>query len=216
MEESAVKTDDQMMSLPDLKGLSKEQRGVFSGLTWPGEVQIEMKKVIVDDLLMSDTLEWIGRVVRPGWLPTDLRSRLVAAREIIEGSDAFVSRYEMLSSNFQIMVTKEAINLAIKPPGFPIGNCHRRFAEEIMNRFLRMSPSEGAVIRPWESIEVKGFTFAYQPVSFWSDWRDSLTYLTNGQTVKFSVRKINSVASASGPPRFGIARPQSWSHRWFN
>jgi len=183
---------EQLMGLSIEPSVPENDRFIFEGLLWPDEAAINRQhwSPAGDHVqLLDDTIGWIELVLRPEWVAPDLRNRLRAARAIVSGQDAFLARYAMDGNRIQIVVTRSFLHLVIFPaiPTWTAG------VPATMQRFLRVDdPAEQTpwTGEPWSTVGIEGFTFGYHSSASLDGWRDSLNYLTNGQAVKFSLRKI--------------------------
>lgn len=209
---------EQLMGLSVEPSVPENERFVFQGLVWPDEAAINRQRWSPPRnqvWILDDSIEWIELVLSPEWVAPDLRNRLRAARAIVSGQDAFLTRYAIDGNKIQIVVTKSFLHLLILPAtatwsaGVPA----------TMQRFLRVDdPGEPTpwTDKPWSIVRIVGFTFGYHPSSSLTGWRDSLNYLTNGQAVKFSLRKI--VPRPPGVldmPKAGSIPTEQSERHWF-
>ena len=58
--------------------------------------------------------------------------------------------------------------------------------------------------------------FGYMPRATALDWRESIYYLTNGRSVKFSVEKLAERPRGSIPPKSIYGVTEEWERRWFD
>ena len=187
---------EQLMGVSVEPPVPENLQFVFEGLIWPDAETLDSKSVYTDSDLREDTLEWIGKVLKPEWTAPDLRSRLRAASAIVSRRDAFLARYALDENKIQMVVSSSSMHFVISPAG---GSLFMD-AQAVMRHFLRVDPPDDQARwpdEPWSIISVQGFTFGYHPRGSLAGWRDSLNYLTNRRVVKFSIKKV-----ATYPPDF--------------
>ena len=208
-----IPAGEQLMGLTSEPHVQANMQFLIKGLIWPAPEALQShldKAAQADTDLLNDATGWISRVLKPDWVAPDLRARLRAAREIVSGQDAFLTRYTMNQNNIQIVVTQFHVHLAIAPVNAsPLAAIHQ---------FLQVDqpgdpqPWSG----PWQTGQVGDLTYGYQPRGSLADWRDSINYLTNGRAVKFSLEKIAILPPGSGPVKSIIAPTEEAERHWFN
>jgi hypothetical protein len=206
---------EQLMGLSVEPSVPENLQFVFEGLIWPDDGALASKSVHADLDLREDTLEWIGKVLKPEWAAPDLRNRLRAASAIVSRRDAFVARYALDENKIQIVVTSSSMHFVISPAG---GSLFMD-APAVMRHFLRVDPPDDQSPwrdEPWSIIAVDGFTFGYHPRSSLAGWRDSLNYLTNRRTVKFSIKKVATYPPGfRNAPKTSFAPTEESERHWF-
>ncbi len=209
-----IPVGEQLMDLTREPSVPPNMGFVFQGLIWPSQeaLQAQLAKAAQADTdLLNGTVDWIGRVLKPEWVAPDLRTRLRAARAIISGQDAFLTRYALDQTKIQIAVTKYRVHIVIEPPRKvnPLAALHEYLQVDAPDD---PSPWTGD---PWQAVQVAGLTFGYQMRTDLLSWRDSLNYLTNGRTVKFSAQKLPTTPKGSGPPKTITAPTVEAERHWF-
>jgi len=211
-------TPQEIPNAEQLMGLIREPRAqanmefFFKGLIWPAPEAIKSqadKAAQANVDLMNDTVGWIDGVLKPDLVAPDLRSRLRAARAIVSGQDAFLARYKMEQTSIQIVVTRFRLHFVIAPCGpSPLAAMHQ---------FLQLYQpgDEHPWSGPWQTGQIGALTYGYQPRASEADWRDSIYYLTNGQAVKFSLKKIAVRPGGSGGVKSIIAPTEEAERNWF-
>ncbi|MGH9667535.1 MAG: hypothetical protein ACRD9L_24200, partial [Bryobacteraceae bacterium] len=211
-----IPPDEQLMNVSVEPSVLPSERFIFQGLIWPSQEALNghaSKFALADFELVDDTLGWIGRILTSEWVAPDLRARLRAASGIAGRRDAFLTRYAINGTKVQIVVTRFFVYIVIVPSGALAGG-----AQGVLHRCLRVDqPGDKApwTGEPWSIAHIQGFTYGYQPRSDFSDWRDSINYLTNGRAVKFSVQKTETVPPGSGGLKTGFAPTEESETHWF-
>ncbi len=208
---------EQLMDLTAKLSVPNNQRFFFQGLVWPSQEALDSPSSQAHPGLeqLEDTIGWVTRVLKPTWVAPDLRNRIHAARAIVNGQDAFLTRYAMNQSKIQVVVTRFHVHVVIALPG---GVPSERVLA-VLHEYLQVDrpedkpPWSGG---PWETGRADGFTFGYQPRSAVLDWREGLYYLTNGRGVKFSLKKVEMSPPRSGPPKSGSAPSEEAERHWFD
>jgi hypothetical protein len=212
-----VPASEQLMDLTVRPSVPNNQRFFFEGLIWPTQEALDSpaSQAHPGPERLEDTVGWVERVLKPAWVAPDLRTRLRAARAIVTGRDAFLTRYAMNQNKIQIVVTRFHVHLVIAPPGgVPPGR-----VPEVLHEYLQVDRPEDKTPwsgGPWEMGRIDGLTFGYQPRSALRDWREGIYYLTNGRAVKFSLRKVATRPPGSGPPKSGFAPSEEAERNWFD
>ncbi len=203
---------EQLMGLTSEPHVPANMEFFFKGLIWPTPEALKSqsdKAAQANVDYLNDTIDWINRVLKPDLVAPDLRSRLRAARAIVSGEDAFLARYKMDQTSIQIVVTRFHVHLVIAPCGpSPLA---------AMQQYLQMAqpgdqhPWSGT----WQTGQIGALTYGYQPRGSEPDWRDSIFYLTNGQAVKFSLKKIAVRPGGSGKVKGFVAPTEEAERHWF-
>jgi len=205
-----ISAGEQLMGLTSAPRVQPNMQFFFHGLIWPAPDALAAaagKAGRGNVRFLDDTTAWISKVLKPEYVAPDLSSRLEAAPAIVDGKDAFLTRYRMNDASVQIVVMQFHVHLVFAPMGeSPIAALHR---------YLRVDdpgqarPWEG----PWQNGSAAGLTFGYQTQSSPDDWRDTVNYLTNGRAVKFSLEKI---ADCSRGMKGFVAKTDEAERNWFN
>jgi hypothetical protein len=202
---------EQLMGLNSEPRVQANMEFFFKGLIWPAPEAMKSqsdKAAQANVDLLNDTIGWISRVLKPELVAPDLRTRLRAARAIVSGEDAFLARYKMDQTSIQIAVTRFHVHLVIVPSGpSPLA---------AMQQFLQLDQpgDEHPWSGPWQTGQIGALTYGYQPRASAADWRDSMYYLTNGQAVKFSLKKI-AVHPGGGKIKGFVAPTEEAERHWF-
>jgi hypothetical protein len=204
----------QLMDLISEPPAPSNLRFAFQGLIWPlpDALQSKVDKAAqANPDLLKDTTNWIGRFLKPAWVPPDLRARLRAARAIVSEQDAFLTRFVINDNQIQIVVTRFHVHIAILPRGavHPMAALHEYLQ---VDRPDDQAPWTGD---PWATTQIAGFTYGYQSRTSVMDWRQSISYLTNGRAVKFSIRKLGEPRPGSGAVKTGFAPTEEAERDWF-
>jgi hypothetical protein len=189
---------------------------VFEGLIWPDAAALSSKSVRANLDLREDTLEWIGKVLKPEWTAPDLRNRLRAASAIVSRRDAFLHRYAIDENKIQIVVTSSSMHFVISPAVGPLF----LDAPALMHHFLRVDTPDNQPPwsdEPWSIVPEGVFTFGYHPRSSLLGWRDSLNYLTNRRAVKSSLKKLETrPPGLLDAPKTASAPTEESERHWFH
>ena len=209
-----IPATEQLMGLSGDIALPRDLRFAAQGVIWPAPEALksqEAKSALANASLVEDTLAWIRRVLKPALIAPDLRVRLLAARAIVSGQDAFLARYVVESKKIQIVVTKFHVHVVIAPVSTPplvaLHECLR------VDRVDDPSPWTGD---PWRTSQVAGLDFGYMPRATVQDWRESIYYLSTKSSVKFSVRKLPELPYGSSPPKSIYAPTEEAERHWFD
>ncbi|MBI2900816.1 MAG: hypothetical protein HYY17_11585 [Planctomycetes bacterium] len=155
--------------------------------------------------LVEETVSWLGRAIRPEWLADRLADRLLAVRAAVDGRDAFVGAWDVRGP-VRVAVTRERVHLVVRipDPGADVGASALAAANEILRLPAKPDPAKWQV-RPFADVY-----FGIQDVAFARTWADTLFLLTDGMTVKFSLKKMDDRPS---PPMSD--RPAPDPGPWF-
>lgn len=207
---------EQLMHLSAEPKAVPELQSALLGLMWPDADTLNRQvseSALADSELVDETIDWIEQVLRPEWVAPDLQSRLVAATGVINRRDAFLARYAIDTAKIQIIVTRFSVHLVISPGwGFmevePLA---------CANAYLSVQSDPGIpwVGGPWSILPLDGFMFGYQRYTPVREWRDSLTYLSDGRAVKFSIRKVTPRPLDCKPNKTGHGPTEQAESRWF-
>jgi hypothetical protein len=203
---------EQLMGLTIEPGVQANMQFLVKGLVWPTPEAIESQRVEPAQAnadFLDDTIGWISRVLKPDFVAPDLRSRLLAARAIVSGQDAFLARYRIDQTTLQIVVTRFRLHLVIAPAGAaPLVAMHQYLQVDLPGE---VPPRDVG----WQTGQINGLTYGYQPRGSTADWRESLSYLTNGRAVKFSLQKIPTRPGGTGKVKGFVAPTEEAERYWF-
>ena len=208
-----VRSGEQLFNLSAEPKTGVELQSVFHGLIWPDEDTLHRqaaKSALADSELVDSTIDWIEEVLQPEWVAPDLQNRLMAATAVIKGRDALLARYAIDETKIQIIVTRFSIHLVISPSGGFVQLEAPGGAEAFLN--MQPDPEVPWTGGPWSILLVEGFRFGYQRRPL-REWRDSLDYLTNGRSVKFSISKVQQ--SDGRPNKTDNLPTEQAESRWF-
>jgi hypothetical protein len=202
---------EQLMGLTSQPTVDPNMEFLMKGLIWPAREALESQSdraALADAGLVEDTIAWIGHVLKPDLVAADLRSRLRAARSIVNGQDAFLARYRLEGHSIQIVVTRFHLHLVIAPGGDqPL---------EALHRLLQVDQSgEAPWSGSWQTGQVDQLTYGYQPRGSVADWRETLLYVANGRAAKFSLQKIPILPPGSGGVKGFVANTEEAERHWF-
>ena len=208
-----IPATEQLMDLATEPPVPRDMLFVFQGLIWPTSDALknqEAKTALSDAALRDDTMHWIRLILKPAWIAPDLPSRLLAAHTIAGGQDAFLARYEMNEKKIQIIVTRFHLHVVIAPATTQPPLAIHKYLN--VDRADDASPWTGD---PWNTSRVAGLDFGYMPRATVFDWRESIYYLTNGRSLKLSIRKLSESPRGSTPPKSVDFPPEEAERHWF-
>lgn len=205
-----IPAGEQLMGMTHVPQVQSNLQYFFNGVVWPAPAALAAGADPTGRAkirFLDDTRSWIVKVLKPEYVAPDLSSRLTAATAIVDGKDAFVARYRMRDVNVQIVVTQFNVHLVFAPMGESPGSA--------LHQYLRVDePGRARAWEgPWHSGSVDGLNFGYQTRSSADNWRDTLSYLSNGRAVKFSLRKVGD--DSRGIKGF-VATTEAAEGNWFN
>lgn len=188
---------------------SRMAKTVGEGLGHPSADQIIATAVPRDRVmrLREESARWLRDVLRPEWIPTDLSDRLYAVRAATAGQDAFVGAWEIKGRMFQAVVTHARIHVLsdLKGPAASGGELGAALATA--SEILRIDaplPAERIHTQPFG-----GLTLGVREEEFARNWDETLLFLTDGKTIKFSFLKF--LHRTSPDEKVGAAgEPEPW------
>lgn len=209
----------QLMGLGAEPAVPAGERFIFWGLVWPHQDLLArqlLKPRDTDPQIASDALVWIRRVLKPEWIAADLDIRLAAARAIVSGQDAFLARYRLVAAMVQIIVTRSNVHITVAPFSPPPADSPAKLAEALLHLLLQVDQPAPFTDVPWTTTTIHGFTFGYQARTSPRDWRESISFLTNGRAVKFSMKEIAGRPAGEGPPKTRSGFTEEGERQWFD
>jgi hypothetical protein len=202
---------EQLMGMTTEPQVQPAMQFLVKGLIWPTPEAIERQMIETQASApyLNDTLGWIALVLKPEFIAADLRSRLLGARAIVSGQDAFLARYRVDHTSIQIAVTRFRVHLVIAPEDTsPLAAMHHYLQ-------LDQAGEEYRFDVPWQTGQFNDLRYGYQPRGSASDWRESIYYLTNAEAIKLSVKKIPNRSGGTGKVKSIVAPTEEAESHWF-
>jgi hypothetical protein len=207
-----IPAGEQLMDTSAIGSVPPPLKSYLDGLEWPAAGAPSIPRTPINQELRADSIHWIQQALKPAWIPSDLDQRLRGARAVVSNKDAFLVRYSIGGTKLQIVVTKYHVHILIDPPaGAAAGN-----ALATLHKYLAVDDKAPWSGEPWKLGQLGSLTFGYQPRTNFSDWRDAISYVTNGRVVKFSFQKAATLPPGSGPPKTVTVPSDEAERRWFD
>jgi hypothetical protein len=166
---------------------------------WPPVEAPTATHNLVPDELWQERDTWLRLMLKPEWIPADLRERTVAYRQY-HGDDILAIRFRKDGWEVQIMELYGQIALSVKGPqalSFPTSNAEvDGFVKQAMRKFLNMTTAELADSKIKGSFETSSADTIYKfridstmGYTFQPSWWMAQGF-TDGAAVYFSMVKI--------------------------
>lgn len=182
---------------------SKMGRTVGEGLVLPDAELIVSQSRPREELVpyLKDSSTWLQRVVRHEWLIDDLADRFYGLRDSVNGADALMGGWIKGERAFQAVVTSERVHLMTN---LGVVTSDNGVADPVDNALalafeLLMLP-EKLNREDWQIRDIGGLTLGYREAPFAKNWDETLLFLTDGTSVKYSALKFKDRTS---PPEMG-------------
>lgn len=204
----------------EMEGLHPYWKGI---LTWPSPNEIKSRQVNkgavlpkegVDEKLVTkaidSTMEWLGRVLKPEWVPEKSEIDILALTSDIEGSDSVRLQYRMGDYTVQVASIHPTIWIAVKnnkketPSHFSIEQA-KKHAQEIMGLFVQVD--EKMMQKQFTNLQPLGkgfFSFQSNKPENWN-WRGMMSWWTDGNVFLIYTNKS-----------FGNGRMPGDLPKWFS
>ena len=119
----------------------------YSGVEWPSAAAPTAHHNFVPEGVWVERDTWLRRMMRPEWVPDDLRARTIAFRQH-QGEDILALRFRKADSDVQIMDFFGRVALVVKGPqvlSFPTNTSEvDGFVRHALQKFLNLTPAEMA------------------------------------------------------------------------
>lgn len=207
---------------PELTGIVLDQQTAESSMDrvvgeaamWPEErlVRDALVPISTVDDLAADAMEWIRRVLKIGLVPPDLAERLVAARGLLGGEDAFFVAWQIENRPMRVAVTRKRVHILslLDNDKSPPQDTAAKIASEALsfaNTVLRLP--QAVAPEQLTARNFRGAVMLFSPASDIPVWHEALLLLARERTIKISMLKE---MGGDDPPKAGGPgmKPTPW------